>query len=204
MQIIAIIASNMNGKEYFMRILKTTVIALAMLAGACSSDSDDDSSCAKVYGYCFEAAEGVNVSGSTVTGSGNLNLGQVVDTAASGKNFQATVTLEDGDSVTLLAFADSSLENGVNIVFTRSGSTVEWVLAENSGTLKTSSFSDADATKELVINVDLHNDEEPAHVIIWEGTGALPEEDAQLKLTRSNWRRDIRWADYQMQLFLVS
>ena len=72
MQIIAIIASNMNGKEYFMRILKTTVIALAMLAGACSSDSDDDSSCASIR-ILLPAAEGVNVSGSTVTGSGNLN-----------------------------------------------------------------------------------------------------------------------------------
>ena len=40
MQIIAIIASNMNGKEYFMRILKTTVVALAMLAELVQSDSD--------------------------------------------------------------------------------------------------------------------------------------------------------------------
>ena len=67
--------------------------------------------------------------------SGNLNLGQVVDTAASGElpSDRHTRGWRQRNSA---AFADSSLET-VNIVFTRSGSTVEWVLAENSGTLKT-------------------------------------------------------------------
>ena len=152
-----------------MKILNISLLALSLLGGACSSDDDNDDSCASLYGYCYSAT-GVTVAGSTVSGTGTVNFGAVADSAESGRNFKFTVTLEDGASVTLNAFAQSDLANGANIVFTRSGSTVTFNGGEGAKTLLTAALAPADGTAALTINVDVHNDEaDEAHVFAWAG-----------------------------------
>ncbi len=152
-----------------MKILNISLLALSLVAGACSSDDDNDDSCASLYDYCY-TAEGVNVVGTTVSGSGTVNFGKIADSAESGRNFKFTVILEEGSSVTLNAFAQDDLANGANIVFTRTGSTVTFDGGEGAKTLLTADSANADATGPLTINVDVHNDEDDeAHVIAWAG-----------------------------------
>ena len=142
-----------------MKILNISLLALSLLGGACSSDDDNDDSCASLYGYCYSAT-GVTVAGTTVSGTGTVNFGAVADSAESGRNFKFTVTLEDGASVTLNAFAQADLANGANIVFTRTGSTVTFNGGEGAKTLLTAALTPADGSAALTINVDVHNDED--------------------------------------------
>lgn len=99
-----------------------------------------------------------------------------------GHNFQLAFSLQDGGQVELFTFADNSLRNGVQIKFTRNGSgpgSLKAEISANGNTIdisavhahggSTVSISDLDASVPLMFSMDVHNDESPAHVIIWEG-----------------------------------
>ena len=166
-----------------MKRICSALLFSAALLSSCSDDDSSSDSCSKLYSYCYSLdGSDISVDGSAVTGTGSVNFGQVVDTAESGKNYELAVSLEDGGSVTLKAFTDKSLENGVSVTFTRNESAVNWTVGDHTGVLKTASLADADATKAITINVDIHNDEaDEAHVILWEGND-IPGEEAEEEL----------------------
>ena len=161
-----------------MKILNISLLALSLVAGACSSDDDNNDSCS-VLGPCYTAGSGITEDGSGVSGTGTVDFGEIADSADSARNFKFTVSLEEGSSVTLNAFAQDDLANGANIVFTRTGSTVTFNGGEGAKTLLNANLTNADANAAMTINVDVHNNEEgEAHVIAWAGN-TDPEEDSE-------------------------
>lgn len=82
-------------------------------------------------------------------------------------------TLQPGGKVTLVGFSDISLGNGVEVEFKRATAantlSVRMIHAGNSYDAS-SEFTTVDASKEIVMAVDFHNNEKPAHLIVWNDT----------------------------------
>lgn len=94
-----------------------------------------------------------------------------VSSVNSGANFEYHFRVTDGGSFTVFAFANSSLTNGIAIRFTRNGGTLN-VLATAQGITQDWSplFASVDASQDVTLTMDIHNNESPAHIMIWNGS----------------------------------
>lgn len=119
-------------------------------------------------------SEGVSGSGKMAA---KLPLGEIKDK----KNLKVKTTLQDQGSVTLYAFANRELTQGLSIELKRMGSklTVNLKKGETSTDIS-KSFAAIDASKEVHLLFDVHNDEEPAHLLAWAGETPSPSEDNAL------------------------
>lgn len=102
---------------------------------------------------------------------GNKGLmSEGLSSVTTGANFEVSFTLQDGGSFILYTFANSQLQNGFNFKFSRQGSTLT-VHAEAQGQVQDWSplFTDVDASQALTFTLDVHNNEHPAHVMVWLG-----------------------------------
>ncbi|KYG66175.1 hypothetical protein AZI86_03700 [Bdellovibrio bacteriovorus] len=89
---------------------------------------------------------------------------------SSGANFEVTFTLADNGSVTVHTFANSALGDGVNIQFTRIASALNVTVSAGTQVQDWSSyFSNVDASQPMTFTFDVHNNERPAHVLVWQG-----------------------------------
>ena len=104
-------------------------------------------------------------------GQGKGLMSSSVSAVSSGANFEVSFRIQDGGSFSLNTFTDSQLENGFVIEFQRSGDTLS-VKASAAGVTQdwSSLFSAIDASEDLTFNVDVHNNEKPAHVMLWHGS----------------------------------
>lgn len=94
-----------------------------------------------------------------------------ISSVSSGANFEFHFSVTDGGSFTVFAFANSSLTNGIAIRFTRTGGSLS-VLATAQGITQDWSplFASVDASQQVVMTMDIHNNESPAHIMIWSGS----------------------------------
>ncbi|WP_374031245.1 hypothetical protein [Bdellovibrio bacteriovorus] len=106
-------------------------------------------------------------------GSGKGLMSEGISAVSAGANFEITFTLNDGGSLSLHTFANSSLQSGFTVTFTRIGNVLQ-VHADAQGEVQdwSSLFAAVDASTTLTFNLDIHNNERPAHVLIWNGAKA--------------------------------
>lgn len=103
-----------------------------------------------------------------VSGTGRIAAKQPLGELASSKNFSLTFSLEDGGSLALAGYSKATLDGGVILKFERTGAAVTATLAVGDVKLDLSPvLTNVDATREIGVTLDIHNNETPAHVIVW-------------------------------------
>lgn len=157
--------------------LSKTLMSGALLAAvlsvvACSSDDDSDDG--DGAGAASIEANSVLSGDTTLTASDNSlsGTGSVVFTSslgavASGKHFQVAALLDDGDSFTIHTYSDDQLANGIDLVVTRPANTPTSLEVMLDGADISSAFTSVAADQTINILMDVHNDENPTHVLIW-------------------------------------
>ncbi len=79
-----------------------------------------------------------------------------------------TVSVPEGASISLHAFASSNLTEGIDLRFSRLNNVYQVTLeAEGSSENISSSFSSSSLSEALNLSIDVHNGVSPARVIIW-------------------------------------
>lgn len=98
-------------------------------------------------------------------------MADTVSSVSSGANFEVSFTLEDGGRLSISTFADTQLKSGIDFVFTRQGTKL-FVFSSAQGQTQewTSLFNTVDATGALTFSIDVHNNEHPSHILLWEGS----------------------------------
>ncbi|KHD89252.1 MAG: hypothetical protein OM95_04485 [Bdellovibrio sp. ArHS] len=97
-------------------------------------------------------------------------MADTVSSVASGANFEVSFSIEDGGTLSFFTFADSLLKNGIEFIFQRQGSKL-LVFSSAQGHTQDWSvlFASLDASAVLTFTFDVHNNERPGHILLWEG-----------------------------------
>jgi len=113
----------------------------------------------------------LNVSGSSIQGTGSLVFDSRYDSFQSGGSYALNFTLEDGGSVTLVSHSNEALASGFEMEFRREGSGADSlkVALRAQGNIWNSvnNFTAINAADPIQLQVDVHNDETPAHLMVW-------------------------------------
>lgn len=167
-----------------MRLLVGISLVLSLLA--CDSSSDDASTSVQGSGvfqnlkYLLLDAGDLNRSETSLQGSGKLAFETPLAGAASKDNFAMSFTLEDGGSLSLISHADTALENGLNIIFSRDAERLNVSLARGSERSEAKQLEGVEGSGSIQLAVDVHNDESPAHILIWSADATSYGEDSAL------------------------
>ena len=116
-----------------------------------------------------------------VNGSGKIGLESPLGEAIqSGRKIVTSFQLVDGGQLVFHAYSDRGLQNGLDIVFLRKGSEIEakLELAGKESSIPLGHHEDEehedeehestiDGTGTISLKIDIHNNENPAHIIIW-------------------------------------
>ncbi len=150
-------------------VLLASVLASGFLLSACSSDDDDDTS-----GDVASAIEANSVLSGTptiadnsISGDGSIIFTNSLGAVDSGRHFQVAAALDEGESFTIHAYADDQLANGIDLVVSRPMNTPTSLEVTIDGSDISSAFTDVAADATINILMDVHNDENPTHVLIW-------------------------------------
>jgi hypothetical protein len=167
----------------FMKTLHA-LIALALLA-ALGCKKDEDKTTAMPQGslgnqtyYVVESSD-LELGESALQGSGSIIFASPLNAVASQDNFALEFTVKEGGSLALVTHSDGSLAQGLTLLFERSGTElIASLKADGSGTAD-HILNGVDASGPISLAVDVHNNESPTHVLIWNAAlGAFGEEDA--------------------------
>lgn len=121
-------------------------------------------------------SSGLKVSATSLQGTGAVLFNSQFGAVRSGGSVALNFSLEDGGSLTLVSHADSSLGNGFELEFRRLGTgagSLKVRLRAQGNVRSTTNrfgqdvFSGIDASLPMMLQIDLHNDETPAHVMVW-------------------------------------
>ncbi|MFT6304508.1 MAG: hypothetical protein ACJAY2_003712, partial [Pseudomonadales bacterium] len=75
--------------------------------------------------------------------------------------------LDEGESFTIHAYADAQLANGIDLIVSRPTNTPTSLEVIVDGADISSAFTGVAADQAINILMDVHNDENPTHVLIW-------------------------------------
>jgi hypothetical protein len=167
-------------------IMKTwpALTALAFLAAlGCKKDEDKTTtmpqgSLGNQSYYVVESSD-LELGENALQGSGSIIFASPLNTAPLQDNFALEFTVEEGGSMALVARSDGSLAHGLTVQFERSGTQlIASLKADGSGTAD-HILDGVDASGLISLAIDVHNNENPAHVLIWNAAlDAFGEEDA--------------------------
>jgi hypothetical protein len=166
----------MNATSVFTRgVCAALVTSVFILASACGKDSDGDDAGAatgKFAGKDYVVLEQGDLAASeaAISGSGTIAFKDPVGELGAKKDYALTFTLEDGGSLDLVAQADEKLEHGVGVSLRRTGAALSVVLAADGEEAAAKTLAGVDAAAAMTLHIDVHNDESPAHVLVWSGT----------------------------------
>lgn len=154
---------------------KATWFAIFLILGlsACGSDKDKTSQNApSLDGYSYTTLAGASLSQDAegISGSGHiLFLDPLSESIESGRNLKFTAALPDQGKMTVNLFSNTQLGQGLDFVFSRSGDLLKGSIAYAEEVVDISDkFSQIDITKAFTLSLDVHNDEQPAHIIMWD------------------------------------
>lgn len=114
-----------------------------------------------------------------IKGSGAIVFAAPLAAVESQDNFALDFSLADGGSLSLVTHADSALDKGIAVQFDREGSELTVSLKADGAGTGDNVLSGMDASAALSVAVDVHNNETPAHVLIWNAaSGSFGEDNA--------------------------
>jgi hypothetical protein len=155
--------------------MKTTwpAIFLILALSACGSDEDKTSQNApNLSGFSYTTLAGASLTQDAegISGSGRiLFLDPLSESIESGRNLKFTAVLPDQGQMTVSLYADTELSQGLDFVFSRMGDLLKGSIAYADEAVDISDkLSQTDITKAFTLSLDAHNDEQPAHIIMWD------------------------------------
>lgn len=157
-----------------------TVFFFLIVLGACGGDDDNGSTTLSLdgAGYVVITPGSLQHNSDNVAGSGSIVFNDPLSGIDSKHSYALSFTIEDGGSLTLGSHATNQLASGVNVVLSRSGPALSATIqAEGGQTDISAAFAGIDASGPINVQIDIHNDEAPAHILIWTGT-SFDEADA--------------------------
>jgi hypothetical protein len=105
-----------------------------------------------------------------LSGSGAVAFKEPVGEIGAKKSYTLTFSLQDGGSLVLLAQGAKSLENSVELKFSRAAGELKATLSAAGKNAEPKLLAGVDAASDSVtLTIDIHNDESPAHVLVWSG-----------------------------------
>lgn len=149
-----------------MRLIYSIFITFMFVACGNSSSSSNNTKKLNDVAYVTVDAGTLEHKSTEVTGKGSIAF--LDPTKDKGNSYAWTGSISDGGSLTLYANAEEKLKNGVELKFSRSAKALSVTISVAGEEIDvSSSFSSIDASSELSFQIDVHNDENPAHVLIW-------------------------------------
>ena len=116
----------------------------------------------------LSSEETLRFGGGRLYGTGRVRFVQDLGGVDTAVNYVLTFSLEESGKLSLISHANASLENGLEIMFQRTGSTLTVNAKAGRVTDDWSSFfTSINASQTMKISVDVHNDESLTHVILW-------------------------------------
>ncbi len=181
----------MKKKKIFGFVLAS--FAVALLVG-CGDDDSSSSSDDLKFGELPFAVKGessaLETKSDEIKGSGKVAFKDPIATSVDAeKHVELQFSLEDGGSLKLLAFANKDLEEGIDLLFTRSGQSLEGkILVADKETDITGQqgMADFDASQAINLKIDIHNSEDPAHVIMWQAEPSVEVSEETEKLNSAD------------------
>lgn len=160
----------MKEKLRFMMHLSGVLLTLAG-GVSCSTASnagkgrDDKTLGGKTYQIVVD--DGLTGSDQELKGSGTVLFRDPLGEVGGEKNLALDFSLEDGGSLSLIAYADPALKNGVTLTFLRNGRTLNSTIEVGSQKNDPRTVGSVDASGSIQIDIDVHNTENPIHILAW-------------------------------------
>jgi hypothetical protein len=113
---------------------------------------------------------------STISGPSEKLFEQVLPSADSGQSYALDFSLEEGGCLDLVSHSNENLANGWEMQFCRQGTgagslkVTIFANGERRDTKKNETveaFAGFDASSPLKLQIDVHNNESPAHALVW-------------------------------------
>lgn len=161
----------------------TLLFGLTMMLGC--NKADDDKSTTQEQGSFAEQTYLVVEAGNLlrteteIAGTGSILFVSPLDSLEAKTNFDLSFTLEEGGSLELVTHANAQLQQGASVLVTRQGKDLELQLKAGDIATEAKVLTNLDASGKLRLAIDVHNDENPSHILAWDGSGtAFGEDDA--------------------------
>ncbi len=152
----------------------TKYLTLLLALTACGGDYKDPETAAGGKEAEFGSQKvrvvsgALEVSGSAIQGTGAVIFNSRYDQFKSGGSYALDFTLGDGGSVTVVSHANETLSSGFEMEYRREGAALKAALRAQGNTWSAgNNFNAIDAAGQLKFQIDIHNDESPSHVIVW-------------------------------------
>jgi len=166
--------------RFFLSLSRACLLAAALLVSSCGSDdaSPTAPSAEGTIGatpFLLVSESGLTFADGTLRGTGSAVAKDPLGEIKAGKSLAVAFTLEEGGSLAIKSFASNALEGGVVMTLSRKGKVLSAGLEAAGKTVDVSkTFAALDASTEVSVLLDVHNDETPAHVLAWKGDVAAP------------------------------
>jgi hypothetical protein len=111
----------------------------------------------------------LDVSSSEISGSGAFVVNDPLSGVASEAHFKIDAALREGSLLEFIVFSSSDLKDGISFLFRRSGNLVSLKI---SNSYRQASWSDTIRLHDedrVSFSLDVHNQEQPAHFVLWDG-----------------------------------
>lgn len=163
---------------YFLTLLTT------ISCGGSSSSNNDSGSLPLSYSVLSNTS--LTQADSNVSGSGSLVFSSPLASVTGESHFTVTSSIEDGGSLKLVVYSDAQLSSGVELLISRSGSTATASVTVPGSTSSTDVSSQLSSvlndviTGSFTLRVDMHNGEQPGHILVWVADKSATLGDASL------------------------
>jgi hypothetical protein len=118
-------------------------------------------------------SSGLAILPAKVSGQGSFVYRSNLDTIGSDSSHGLSFTLNDGGQLKFVAYSNSSLGQGLEFVFSRTGDVVNGAIVAGGDPASaieiSSELSNISASRVINLQLDVHNGESPAHILVWDG-----------------------------------
>jgi hypothetical protein len=137
-----------------------------------------------ISGIAYEILENSNLifDGVKASGSGKIIALTSVD-KPQGSAFKIALDLEDNGEVILHTYSDNKLKNGFDISIARQGAKIKFTLTSSGKTVDYSELegiASINAVETIELSMDVHNNESPAHFILWKSSETTFDENTAI------------------------
>ena len=145
-------------------LFRSLLVASAVSITACGGSDNNDDSNPNIDAH---NSAGLTSIENSISGNGSAIFTSSLGAIDSGAHFAVVAALDIGESFTIHAYSDNQLANGIDLMVTRPANTPTNLEVMIEGHDISSNFSSVEADHPISIFMDVHNDESPAHVLIW-------------------------------------
>jgi len=129
----------------------------------------------------------LNVVSGSIQGSGGLIFDSRYEEFKSGGSYGVDFSIDDGGSLTVVSHSNESLASGFELEFRREGASLKATLrAQGNSWSATNQFAAVNAAGVVRLQMDVHNDESPAHVVVWDQTASGDDFSENRAILKSN------------------